>query len=60
MKKRIRTIRLIFEGILSLNNPFLSPFLMSAESWPSVSFDPGDGGLELVDDAGEPGYDLAR
>lgn len=56
----IRTIRLIFDGILSLNNPFLSPFLISAESWPSVSFDPGDGGLELVDDDGEPGYDLGK
>ena len=31
---------------------------MRAESWLKLSLDPGDGGLELLEEAGDPGYDL--
>ena len=52
------TTRRILPGILSLNNPFLSPFLIKNESCLRPSEEPGEGGPELVAEDGEDGRDL--
>lgn len=50
------TKRFILAGMRSLNKPFLSPLRINADNWTrQLSFEPGDGGFELVDEAGDEG-----